>query len=217
MALAPGRRALRRHFMRGHELGRVWTGHVAADDEHGLWLWFASGSAWCTVGAADGRTFREVPFRDWNRVEHAMHHGRWSGDVLMLHPPGAEYSIWQFFGGPQGQFTNWYVNLERPGVRWANDDGLVGLDTIDYDLDIVVAPDRSWRWKDEDEFTEHLAVPENYWCDDEAAVRAAGTDVVKLVEAGAFPFDGAMTGFRPDPGWAVPAELPAGWDRPRPW
>lgn len=36
-----------------------------------------------------------------------------------------------------------------------------------------------------------------------------------MVEAGAFPFDGTWCDFRPDPAWAVPAELPAGWDRPR--
>ena len=215
MTFAPGTPALRRHFMRGHELSRVWVGHVAADDEQGLWLFFATGSAWRNVGAADGRTFREVPFTEWGRVEHALHDGVWNGDALMLHPPGAPYSVWMFFTG--GVHSSWYVNLERPGVRWRNDDGLVGLDTVDYDLDIVVAPDRTWRWKDEDEFVAHLAVPENYWCDDEAAVRASGADVVKLIEAGAFPFDGTMAGFRPDPAWTVPTTIPAGWDRPRAW
>jgi hypothetical protein len=215
VAFAPGRPVLRRHYMRDHELARVWVGHVAADDRHGLWLWFASGSAWCSAGAADGRTFREVPFTDWGRVERTLHHGTWTGDVLMLHPTGAAYSVWLFF--QDGQFTAWYVNLERAAVRWVNDDGLVGIDTIDYDLDIVVSPDRSWRWKDEDEFADHLLSPETYWVDDEAAVRASGAEVVKLIEAGAFPFDGTMTDFRPDPLWRVPTEFPAGWDRPRGW
>ena len=67
---------------------RVWVGHVAADDERGLWLWFATGSACRDVGAADGRTFREVPFAEWGRTEHAHARVAWSGDVLMLHPPG---------------------------------------------------------------------------------------------------------------------------------
>ncbi len=38
-----------------------------------------------------------------------------------------------------------------------------GSTSIDQDLDIVVAPDRTWQWKDEDEFAERLAVPEHYW------------------------------------------------------
>jgi hypothetical protein len=215
VAFAAGTPVLRRHYMRGHEISRVWVGHVAADDEHGLWLYFATGSAWRNIGAADGRTFRQVPFTEWGRVEHALSDGVWTGDVLMLHPPGAAYSVWMFF--TEGRFSSWYVNLERPGVRWENPDGLAGLDTIDYDLDIVAAPDRTWRWKDEDEFTDHLAVPENYWCDDEAAVRISGAEVVKLIEAGDFPFDGTRTDFRPDPAWVVPTEIPAGWDRPRAW
>jgi hypothetical protein len=217
VAFAAGTPALRRHYMRDHEISRVWVGHVAADDGRGLWLWFATGSPWRNVGAADGRAFREVPFGDWGRVEHALFDGRWNGDVLMLHPPGAPYSVWFFFTGPGAEFTSWYVNLERPGARWENADGLVGLDTIDYDLDVVVAPDRTWRWKDEDEFADHLAVPENYWCDDEAAVRESGAEVVKLIEAGEFPFDGTGTDFRPDPRWTVPMTIPAGWDRPRGW
>lgn len=203
--------------MRGHDLGRVWVGHVAADDDRGLWLWLASGSPWRSIGAADGRTFRDVPFEDWGRVERALHTGTWTGNVLMLHPPNAAYSVWLFFTEPHDGFAGWYVNLERPGVRWENDDGLVGIDTIDYDLDIVVAADRTWRWKDEDEFAAHLAIPENYWVDDEAAVRASGAGVVKLIEAGEFPFDGTMTDFRPAPQWTLPTDLPVGWDRPRAW
>ena len=38
-----------------------------------------------------------------------------------------------------------------------------------------------------------------YWVDDEAAVWAEGRRVVELIEAGAFPFDGTRTDFRPDP------------------
>jgi hypothetical protein len=216
MRFAPGRLALRRHYMRGHELARVWVGRVAADDDRGLWLWFSTGSAWRNVGAAYGRAFREVPFTDWGRTERALHAGTWRGDVLMLHPPRAAYSVWFFFTGPGGGFAGWYVNLERPGARW-DDGSLVGIDTVDYDLDVVVAPDRSWCWKDEDEFTAHLAVPDVYWCDDEEAVRASGREVAKLIEAAEFPFDSTGTDFRPDPQWTVPVDMPAGWDRPRGW
>ena len=81
--------------------------------------------------------------------------------VLMLHPPGAAYSVW-LFCEPDGAFRGWYVNLEQPrgplGRR-----RVAGVDTVDYDLDIVVAPDRRWRWKDEDEFAEHLPSRTYYW------------------------------------------------------
>jgi len=168
MRSRPGELAVRRHFMRGHDMSRAWCGRVAADDERGLWLWFATGSAFRDIGAVDGRPFREVPFDEWGRTERAMRELRWTGDVLMLHPPGAAYSVWFFFRGADNGFDGWYVNLERPGARWATDT-LTGIDTVDYDLDVVVAPDRTWRWKDEDEFLAHLAVPDVYWCDDEQA------------------------------------------------
>jgi hypothetical protein len=78
----------------------------------------------------------------------------------------------------------------------------------------VVAPDLSWRWKDEDEFTERLAHPEHYWVPDSAAVRAEGRRVIEQAEAGEFPFDGTWCDFAPDPAWPVPTVLPEGWDRP---
>jgi Protein of unknown function (DUF402) len=221
-----GQLMVRRQFHRGELLGRAWVGRVAREDEYGLWLWVADGSALRDIGAADGRRFRDVPFGEWGRTAKAMREVQWSTDMLMLHPrTGADgraagsraeaYSVWFFFG-PGGEFRDWYVNLEEPAVRW--DDGeLAGVDTVDQDLDIVVEPDRSWRWKDEAEFAAHLAHPDVYWVPDPDGVRAEGERVVKLIEAGDFPFDGTGIDFRPDPGWSVPTVMPPGWDRPRAW
>jgi hypothetical protein len=229
---APGRLVVRRQFHRGNLLGRAWAATVAQDDERGLCLWIPDGSPYQDVGAADGRTFREVPFGDWPAVPKRMNGFTWRSSVLMVHPAEGDYSVWLFFE-PDGAFRNWYVNLERAVVRWDDGDlvsgkrsttrddrgpsGSAGVDTLDYDLDIVVAPDRSWAWKDEDEFAEHLAHPDVYWCDDEAAVRAEGNRMVTLIEAGEWPFDGTFTDFRPDPGWPVPSEMLDGWRRPRAW
>jgi Protein of unknown function (DUF402) len=210
VAFEPGELVFRRHFMRDDLLARAWVGRVVSDDERGLLLWVPDGSPYKNIGAADGRKFRQVPFAEWGATAKALETLPWHGSALMLHPPGDPWSVW-LWCGPSG-FRGWYVNLELPAVRWAG-----GVDTIDYDLDVVVAPDRSWRWKDEDEFAAHLAVPDTYWVDDEAAVRADGWRAVERIEAGAFPFDGTWTDFVPDPSWAVPVELPAGWDAPAAW
>jgi hypothetical protein len=220
--LEPGQLVLRRQFQRDL-LSRVWLGHVVADDHRGLWIWVADGSVYHDVGAADGRTFREVPFGEWGATDKELRVSHWRGDMLMFHPPGEAYSLWFFFGrrreNQPAAFVSWYVNLESPGTRWhdtvAGAGTVAGIDTIDYDLDIVVMPDRSWRWKDEQEFLEHLAHPEAYWVDDEAAVRAEGARILKLIEAGDFPFDGTRIDFQPDPTWTVPLLPPDGWDRPR--
>jgi len=214
-AFATGRVVVRRQFHRGQLIGRVWVGRVVADDARGLSLWIPDGAVYLDVGAADGRTFREVPFGEWPDTPKRLNQLRWRSSVLMVHPAEGDYSVWLFFD-PSGAFRSWYVNLERPVVRW-DDGGLAGLDTLDYDLDIVAAPDRTWRWKDEDEFAYHLAHPDVYWCADAEAVRAEGRRVTKLIEAGEYPFDDSWTGYRPDPAWGVPETMPGGWDRPRGW
>jgi Protein of unknown function (DUF402) len=186
---------------------------VISDDERGLLLWLAQGSTVLVEQATDGRGIRDMPFAEWIRQEHENVTETWRGPgLLKFVPPAGDHSVW-FFRDDDGTFQNWYVNLEYRALRW--DDGTVaGIDVIDQDLDIVVHPDRSWEWKDEEEFGERLNYPDHYWVRDEATVRAEGHRIVKIIEAGGFPFDGTWTHFRPAADWPVPTALPDGWDRP---
>lgn len=198
----------------GDRLVCVRTARVVAHDELGLRIWIPNQSPGLDLQTLDGRGIRELPFADWVRTETQLAPRAWSGpDILMFFPTGAAHSVWWFWT-EAGAFDCWYVNLEEPGVWW-RDPGAAGIDVCDQDLDIVAAPDRRWRWKDEDEFTERLAFPEHYWVSDEAAVRAEGERMTRLIEAGTFPFDGTWCDWRPDPGFTRPAAVPAGWDRPR--
>ena len=96
---------------------------------------------------------------------HHLVNGTWQGPgILKFIPPDVDHSVW-FFRDDVGRFTEWYVNLEERALRW-DDGGVAGIDVVDQDLDIVVAPDRTWWWKDEDEFAERLALPEHYWVQD---------------------------------------------------
>lgn len=212
MYFEPGRLIVHRNVRRGR-IGWVRPARVVSDDERGLLVWIERDTAVATEAVEDGRGLRAMPFAEWITHSYRPKIGRWNGPpVLKFLPTAAACSVW-WFRDDAGGFTNWYVNLEEPGVRW--DDGeLAGVDIVDQDLDVVVWPDRSWEWKDEDEFTERLAFPDHYWVSDEAAVRAEGERLIKIVEAGDFPFDGTWCDFVPDPGWVAPAALPAGWDRP---
>ena len=90
-------------------------------------------------------------------------------------------------------------------MRW--DDGPVaGVDIVDQDLDVFVHADRSWRWKDEDEFAERLALPGDYWVADPDAVRAEGERVIKRSRRETSPSTA--------PGATSP-RTPAGWTRRR--
>ena len=212
MAFDPGRSVVYRNFSAGR-LVNVRPCRVVSDDERGLLLWLARHTPVIVEVAVDGRGVRDMPFAEWVTLDHCLVPGTWSGPgILKFIPPDGDHSVW-FFRTEEGHFKEWYVNLEERAVRW--DDGdLAGVDVVDQDLDVVVAPDRSWRWKDEDEFAERLALPEHYWVPFPDRVRAEGRRVIKKVEAGEFPFDGTWTDFRPDPWWPVPAVVPAGWDRP---
>jgi hypothetical protein len=203
-----GQVVVHRHFQRDL-LGWVRTARVVSDDDRGLLLWIDRHHPVLTRRTVDGRGLRAMPFTEWVRQPTVLAETTWQGPgILKLVRPGRAHSVWWFWR-EDGAFAGWYVNLEEPAVRWPG-----GVDMCDQDLDIWVRPDRSWEWKDEDEFAERLALPEHYWVPDEAAVRAEGLAVVAEIEAGSFPFDGTWCDFRPDPTWHTPS-LPVGWDRPR--
>jgi hypothetical protein len=210
MRFAPGQLIVHRNVRRDR-IGWVRPARVVSDDERGLLLWIARGTPVASEVADDGRGMRAMPFAEWVTRSYRLNVTTWTGPpVLKFLPTGARHSVW-WFRDDDGRFANWYVNLEEPGVRW--DDGVVaGVDIVDADLDVVVWPDLTWEWKDEEEFAERLAFPEHYWVDDEAAVRAEGERVIKLAEAGEFPFDGTWTDFALS--WPPPAALPDGWNRP---
>jgi hypothetical protein len=113
--------------------------------------------------------------------------------------------VWLFWE-PGWRFKNWYVNLEEPLVRWAD-----GVDSEDHFLDISVHPDRSWHWRDEDEFAQ---AQRDGLMDAGTAerVRAAGRAAVDVIRAWGPPFADGWQHWRPDPSWAVPS-LPEDWDR----
>ena len=196
--------------------GRIAFVHpvrVISDDRRGLLVWVARGSVIAVERSADGRGPRDMPFAEWAVQRYEPRIASWQGPgVLRYFPPGAHHSVW-FFRDDDGNFKNYYVNLEESAVRW--DDGdLAGIDVIDQDLDIVADPDLNWAWKDEDEFAERLEHPDHYWVPDQDAVWSEGRRVIKQIEAAEFPFDGTWTDFHPDPDWPTPTELPQGWDRP---
>ncbi len=98
-----------------------------------------------------------------------------------------------------------------PPAAPAGGGGAGGLDSEDHFLDISVYPDRSWLWRDEDEFEQAqrsgLMDPAGA-----ARVREAGAAAVRLVESWGTPFRDGWEEWRPDPSWTVPV-LPADWDR----
>jgi hypothetical protein len=203
-----------RHFQHD-DIAGFFLLRVVEHDDRGLLMFLKEGSIGRHPRLPDGRRMRETPLREWattrKQLTGVFTHDH---DALIWNPAGADYGIRLFFR--DGVFLRWYANLELPGVAWRDGD-LAGYGTVDWDLDVVIEPDRTWAIKDEEEFTGRLAEPELYWAPAEERVRAAARDVIALAETGAFPFDGAWTDFAPPADWTplTPADLPPGWDRPR--
>lgn len=141
-------------------------------------------------------------------------------DVLMLIPTGAAHAIYVMWDAvplnPRNkelwrrdllhrQPLRWYVNLQNPIRR-----NPLGIDTWDNMLDIEITPDRkSWRWKDEQELEEAVAVG-LYTAAEAQEIRAEGERVIERLRNNRSPFCDGWEKWSPPADWTVPT-LPAGW------
>lgn len=182
---------------------------VIQDSPRLLAVWMASGTACVKPQLADGTPIHREPLATRYTKPRTTVRSRWHGTgVVKLAAPGEPWSVWLFW--ERGwRFKNWYVNLEEPLTRWPG-----GVDSEDHFLDLEVYPDRSWRWRDEDEFHEAqragLISPATA-----ERVRAAGQTALTVVREWGSPFNDGWEGWRPDPRWSIP-RLPDDWDRTHP-
>lgn len=140
----------------------------------------------------------------WSGRQEPCWHGH---GVLTLHRPGCRHSVWVFWDGPERDFLGWYVNLQEPVERTAR-----GVDTCEHELDLWVAPDGRWRYKD-DELLDGWVDRGRWTADEVAGIRAEGARVAADLDAGRRWWSGAWTRWKPDPSWTA-AALPPGWDEP---
>jgi len=172
---------------------------VVVDAGAAVVLHLVAGSeiAWPTMG---GRPTRVVPLEKRYLGAWGAEQRTWEGAGLtIVAREGASYAVW-VFTHDDGPFRGWYINLEQPWTRTER-----GFDTRDHTLDIVIDPDGSWRWKDEDEL--EAAVLQGHHLREEAdAIRAEGERV--LAE---WPLPTGWEDWRPPADWEA-APLPAGWD-----
>ena len=166
-----------------------------ANDGGRLVLYLAPGNQGKWMGRdADGRYLER-----WVRGDDPFDL-TWSGTrVLQLVRPGEAHTV-EVFWDEAWSFRGWYVNLQAP-----LEETPLGFDTTDWALDVWVDPDGTWRWKDEDDFAEAVALGV---FDAEAAdrVRAEAKRVIS-----ARPWPTGWEDWRPPTDWA-PLPLPAGWE-----
>ena len=193
MRREPGEPIVRRDVWHG-EVMFGWGGIVVQDTDDLLALYMPEGAP--LAFAAD---FFGEP-HPWSGRDRWYGHG-----VVQLHRPGAMHSVWVFWEGPARRFAGWYLNLEEPWRRT-----LLGFDTQDLELDIVVSADGSWSFKD-DEQLDPWVVRGRWTSEEVAEIRAEGARLGAELDAGRRWWSDEWATWQPDPAWPPPV-LPEGWD-----
>jgi hypothetical protein len=158
------------------------------------------GGVGCGVPVGEDGAELRLPNRPWS-LEIRQ---RGPEPILSFAWPDAAYSVlrWPTDEGVPA----WYVNLQLPLERRP-----IGFDTTDHALDVLVHPDGTWSWKDEEELSD--AVGLGLFTPEEAtAFRAEGERALRRILRREPPFDRDWSGWHPAPSWPVPT-LIAGWDR----
>jgi predicted RNA-binding protein associated with RNAse of E/G family len=186
-----------RYITRDGRPGMSWAARLVEDDDL-VALFMPAGT----------------PHKRWTQTARGreLADAAWRRMTLRLMYPDRWYSIWLTWDDEA--FQGYYVNFEEPFRRTP-----IGFDTNDHQLDIVVSPDRRWSWKDEDVVAERMR-DGSFSHELVDAMHDQGREVVRAIELGSPPFDGARAAWRPSAGWTVPrlhprwnTEPPAQWDR----
>lgn len=130
----------------------------------------------------------------------------WQGHgCLMIQRPSDTYAIWHFWSGVERNFLCWYINIQEPFRRT-----VIGYDTQDLELDLIVYPDGQWELKDDELMDQRVL--EGRWSKERVAkIRTIGAEIAARLEKGErwWPLD--WCDWRPDPTWVVPNKLPDEW------
>ena len=163
-AYRPGDVVAFRYLYPDGRLQAVLPMHTVQDDGEVYVGWTPPGTEIRYWATADGANPRDLPLPERFLAPLTTTTRYWRGTgVLRVIPRSERWHVVHFWDDAR-TFLAWYVNLETPKVEHGD-----LLDTVDSHLDLVVAPDRTPRWKDVDEA--------------EAAVAAGAMDQGVLDEA----------------------------------
>ena len=140
--------------------------------------------------------------KDWQLEKYSWRTNR----LLLLLEPEKYYSTIYFWNEERDEFLCYYINFQLPFRRVE-----CGVDTLDLDLDLIIRPDFTYKWKDVDDYEkaiEHGVIfPE--WMQ---GIEEAKPEIFEKLEKRQYPFDGSWLNWNPNPSWSPPT-LPENWDK----
>src|SRR5438046_2771238 len=128
--------------------GRVWSAipNYLIEDSDARVVTAVLPGARCRRWAVPRReAWAALASGQWETTPTTWHTNR----ALWVWTRGASYMVGHHWEDATNRFHGWYLNLQTPLRRSS-----IGFDLWDQVLDVVVRPDRTWSWKDEDEFAE---------------------------------------------------------------
>jgi protein associated with RNAse G/E len=153
-------------------------------------------------GKKNGKRRWDFINRDWQLAKYTWKTNR----LLLLFVPDKYYSTIFFWNDSSDDFLCYYINFQLPFKRHD-----CAVDTLDLDLDLVIHPDLTYEWKDEDDYQKAIShgmiLPE--WVQE---IDIATSEVMDRLEKRQYPFDGSWLDWKPDATWSPP-KLPANWDK----
>lgn len=192
---AAGSTADLRYVLTDGRIEMCWPCRVIEDSDDLVALFVATGSRYKADPKRTAAAKRAEPSPKAPTGEFI-----WRADTLRLMFPGKAHSVWLFWegDGDDRQLTKFMINMEEPFRRTP-----IGFDTQDHTLDIVVQPDLSWKWRDEEETQNH--VREGFFTADLAkSARDEGVSAIDAILRGEHPCLDGWPEWRPSPDWEVP-------------
>ena len=155
-----------------------------------------------SMGKKNGKRWWDFEDKPWNLEKYIWRANR----LLILLEPEKYYSTTYFWRDDSNDFLCYYINFQLPFQR-----SHCGIDTLDLDLDLIINPDFSFEWKDEDDYQKaidnRVIIPK--WTQE---IEMAKKEVFDKLEKRQYPYDGSWLNWMPDPGWSPP-KLPLNWDK----
>jgi protein associated with RNAse G/E len=139
---------------------------------------------------------------DWRLATYTWQTNR----LLLLFEAEKYYSTMLFWNHASNKFLCYYINFQVPFQR--ND---CAVDTLDLDLDLVIYPDFTYEWKDEDDYQqaiEHNLISAEWM----QGIENAKPEIFGKLQKRQYPFDGSWLDWIPDSSW-IPPKLPENWDK----
>lgn len=189
-----GSPAVLRYVLTDGRIEMAWPCRVVEDSDQLVALFIAAGTKYKADPKRTAAEKRASPSGPAPSGEYV-----WATDTLRLMLPQRMHSVWLFWDNDHARRLNrFYVNVEEPFRR-----SEIGFDTQDLTLDLIVQPDLTWSWRDEDEMQNHVS--EGFFTEDLAmAARSEGLKVIEEINLASHPALSGWVEWTPDPDWDIP-------------